>query len=187
MAEWMDIPGEVVADAQAAQGFDLIVPEDARVSRDGNSAFWREAGTIRGAQSAEPKEKSYVEFLLEVKLNHEGSGKNADRVLFSRQRINFKALRSKEPEGQWKMSRMSTAKLNALFRSIGLEPDRDDGGYSIAFLKAAFPPESSFPGDPSPLLHRNIYFEVRRDHNRTDKEGKALPPQVEITAFFPPE
>src|SRR3990172_1140630 len=182
MAEdFYDIPGDVLKEAEDAASFKLNVPESVRADKHGNR-YWFEAGTIKSAQRSRAKDVPVTIFSMQININAEGSGKNINKPLSNYMRINYPAVTEKKEGGQLTMSRMSIHKLNTLFRSLGLEGDRDDGGYSKSMLSEYFPLDTDFNKEVSPLVNRVVYFEVKQPPDgETDKNGRPL--SAEITKF----
>jgi hypothetical protein len=186
---FFSIPGDTMREAEALAEFKLVVPPDARVSkRDPEVFFWPESGTISKAQSGSYLSGEGIPVLTlecEATISPEnGSGLNVGRDVGTTFRISNKALQAKAPKNLLTMSHMSLAKLKGLFAAIGVDPDLDNGGFSGALLREYFPPaESQFPTDSSPLLNRQISFQVKQAPFE-DKEGmKRI--RAEIQRFLP--
>jgi hypothetical protein len=164
-----EIPGEVVAAAEAQQSFSLVIPEHnvRRSRRDPKTALWMEGGVITsasmGSYTNEQTNQEVRTISFSVEINAEGSGVNSNRNLSTVLRINSPALKSGEPKGQVTMSLMSVSRLKQLLIALGIASDLPGGGYSDALLKHYFPKETDqFPIDNSPLVGHTIYFEVKQ-------------------------
>lgn len=187
MGEFYDFAGDVLDAASAAMEFKLVVPETARRSKkDATMFFWSEAGVVTAAAQSKKEEddKTKTQVLtFTVSISQEGSGKNVGKPLTTFMRVNQKALRDGAPKNRVTMSNMALAKLRELFNAVGVEADLDGGGYSQNLIATYFPPESEFPGEPSELIGRVLYFEVKqgkRTYNGQEKE------QAEITKILMP-
>lgn len=185
---FFSIPGDTMREAEALAEFKLVVPPDARTSkRDPETFFWPEEGTLTKAQSGSYLSQEGLPVLTlecEATIAPSGSGLNVGRAVGTTFRISNKAIQAKGPKNILTMSHMSLAKLKGLFAAIGVEPDRDDGGFSAALLKQYFPPaETQFPTDNSPLINKLVAFQVKQSpfENR-DGEKKV---RAEIHRFLP--
>lgn len=186
--DFFSIPGDIMRDAEAAAEFKLVVPPDARTSkRDPETFFWTEAGTITVAQSGKYLSPDGIPVLTlecEATISAAGSGVNVGRPVNTTFRISNKAIQAKGPKNLLTMSHMSLAKLKGLFAAIGVEPDRDDGGFSAQLLKAYFPPsESQFPKETSPLINHEISFQVKQSPYENKEGEKKI--RAEIHRFLP--
>lgn len=158
------ISGESIQKAKDAAEFKMTVPPTARVStRNADTTFWEEAGTITQTSSAEQiKDGMKIKLLTyEVTCSAEGSGLNIGYPIKTVLRINPGAMATGSPDNQAKMSFMSINKLVATMRGAGIVPDGPDGGYTEQALSQCFPEESSFPTSPSPLVGKTIRFEMK--------------------------
>lgn len=187
---FFSIPGDTMREAEALAEFKLVVPTDARSStRNPETYFWTEEGTLTKAQSGSyltPEGLPVLTLECEATISPSegGSGLNIGRAVGTTFRISNKAIQAKGPKNILTMSHMSLAKLKGLFAAIGVEPDRDDGGFSAAILKQYFPPaETQFPTDSSPLINQLVSFQVKQSpfENR-DGEKKV---RAEIHRFLP--
>lgn len=163
-----DIPGDVVRSAEESRSYKLAVPPDARKHRrEPNTSFWMESGIITSASGGsylnEQTKQKVTTLQFEAEINGEGSGLNTGKPISTTLRLNADALRTGEPKKQVTMTLMSVAKMKALFRSLSINPDLSDGGYSTALITRFFPPsESQFPIDTSELIGQTIFFEVKQ-------------------------
>lgn len=183
--EFFDIPSDVIKEAETAAKFTLTIPETAREDKSGNRYFF-EAGTIRSAHSSQYDSENgkITVYVVQTVINAEGSGRNVGRPLTAFIRINSSAIKAKRESKQLTMSRMGVHKLNTLFRSLDIEGDLEGGGYSKALLMEYFPPDTKFEKEQSPLVNRNVYFEVKIQPAGTlDKKGREVGP--ELTKFVP--
>jgi hypothetical protein len=185
---FFSIPGDVVRDAEAAAEFKLVVPPDAKASpRSPESFFWMEGGRITTANSdsyLSPEGLPVLTLQIDVAIDNSGSGVNTGRNVGTTFRISNKAIQSKGPKNLLTMSLMSLAKLKGMFATLGIEPDREDGGFSGPMLKNYFPPSvSGFPADPSTLLNQDVYFQVKQAPFES-KDGSTRT-RAEISKFLP--
>jgi len=186
--DFFNIPGDVIRDAEAAAEFKLVVPDSARTSpRSPDTHFWTEAGTIKVAQSGSyvsPEGLPVLTLEVSALINGAGSGSNIGREVGTTFRICNKALQNRGPKNLLTMSQMSLAKLKGLFAAVGVESDREDGGFSGILLKEYFPlGESSFPSASSPILNRELFFQVKQSPYETKEGDKRV--RAEIHRFMP--
>lgn len=179
---FFDIGGDVIKQAEAAANFKLVVPETAKISKDG-SANWTEHGRIIEADSetfltetASGKMENLV-FTVKVEIDgsEDGSGKNQGSSFFSKMRLNPTALRTgkgatkgSQLQKQFTMSQMSIHKLKMIMKAAGIASDTEDGGWSQALLSECFPDVGNFSGSASPLIGTAFLFEIRQ----SESEGK---------------
>lgn len=169
----LSIPNSIIQKAEDSAANKMRVPESARTSnRNAEVRFWEEAGTITAASQKEfPSDGGTTTKVLfyETTCSAEGSGLNIGFVIKSGLRFCASAMESGSPENLAKMSFLSTNRLVALLRAVGIPPDAD--GYSQETIARCFPPEDQFPGDPSELLGKTIRFEVKQGPTE-GKDGK---------------
>lgn len=179
---FFDIGGDIIKQAEAAANFKLVVPETAKVGKDGG-ANWTEHGRIVETSgetftndTANGKQENLVLTVkMEIDGNENGSGKNTNSTFFSKMRINPAALRTgkgaakgSQLQKQFTMSQMSIHKLKMLMKAAGIQSDTEDGGWSQVLLAECFPDVGNFSGSASPLIGTAFLFEIRQ----SESEGK---------------
>lgn len=182
--DFLDIPGEVVETAERASSFKLTVPEDARANRrDPKMKYWTEEGKIVSSSSKTytsgegESAQTSVAYRLDITITNGCYDLNTGQTISAFIRINYSSLRSKLPEGQYKMSLLSIGKLKQLFIALGIDPDLPNGGYSGELLRNYFPEETEFPA-ASPLAGEVLTFEVKQGPRKLDDGSIKESPEV---------
>lgn len=180
----LNIPGEIVETAEKMNSFKLTVPEDARFNRrDPKTRYWTEEGKIVGASSKkftvgeEDDAQTTVVWRLDIQITNGCYDLNAGQPVSTFLRVNYSALQTKNPEGQYKMSLMSINKIKQLAVALGIDSDLPNGGYSYNLLTHYFPEETEFPA-ASPLQGEVITFEVKQGPKKMDDGSIRENPEV---------
>ena len=181
---FFDISGDTIKAAEAAAGFKLVVPPDAKLSKDG-SANWTEHGRVIETSSemfdVEIEGRKMDNLVLHIKMDidAEGSNKNAGNTFRTNLRFNRTALAMGKGQSkgtplqkQFTMTQMSIHKLKMIMRACGIQPDNEDGGFSQSLLAECFPDVAAFNDSPSPLIGCAFWFEVRQSESEGKKDGR---------------
>jgi hypothetical protein len=181
---FFDISGDVIKQAEAAAGFQLVIPATAKMGKDG-SASWTEHGRVTEAFSEtfdveiEGRKMDNLVLTVKMEIDAEGSNVNAGNTFRNQIRINKIALQTGKMatagsplKKQHTMSQMSIHKLKMVMKACRIEPDTEDGGYSQTLLSECFPDVGNFSGEPSPLIGNSFWFEVRKTESDGKKDGR---------------
>lgn len=182
---FFDISGDTIKQAEAAAKFQLVIPDTAKVGKDG-SANWTEHGRVVEASSEifeqenEGRKMEVIGLNIKIEIDKEGSGLNDGSPFQNRLRINKYALQTGKGspkgsflKGQYTMSNMSIHRLKAILRACGIQPDMEDGGFSQTLQSECFPAIDNFTGEPSPLIGNEFWFEIRKTDSISKKDGRS--------------